>query len=94
MTNVKHLRIFMRKLIICLIIKEILQGNLSIEEAHVLIDAASEARRLENIKKKEEERIKQISQMNNQFLSITQRFRNSNTAKTETSSYKSYFSVD
>jgi len=94
MTVVKHFRIFMRKLIICLIIKEILQGNLSIEQAHALIDAVSEARRFEKIKKKEEQRIKQISQMNNQFLSITQRFRNGTTNKTDSNTYKSYFSVD
>jgi len=69
----KDLKKFLRNLILCILINEILQGRLTVDEAHVLIDAASEAQRIEYEKR---EREKQIREMNERFIAIRSRRNN------------------
>jgi len=69
----KDLKKFLRNLILCILINEILQGRLTVDEAHVLIDAASEAQRIEHEKR---EREKQIREMNERFIAIRSRRNN------------------
>jgi len=66
----KDLKKFLRNLILCILINEILQGRLTVEEAHVLIDAASDSQRIEREKRKRE---KQIREMNERFISVANR---------------------
>lgn len=66
----KDLKKFLRNLILCILINEILQGRLTVDEAHVLIDAASEAQRIEHEKRKRE---KQIREMNERFIAVANR---------------------
>lgn len=70
----KNFKKFLRNLIICILIKEILHDNISIEEAYILMDSASEAQRIEKEKKKRDE---QIREMNERFIAIRNRLRNS-----------------
>ena len=84
----KEFKLFMRKLILCLLITEILKGNLTVEEAHTLIDASSEAQRIDYEKKK---RAREIREMNKRFLSIGNR-NNNIFERFRQGSYRSYFS--
>jgi hypothetical protein len=90
----KELKKFIRQLILCILIKEIIQGNITIDEAHALIDASSEAQRIQYEKRKNEKKIKE---MNDRFISLTQRFRHGNNQNEQNNQnnsqkYKSYFS--
>jgi hypothetical protein len=68
----KHLKIFLTKLLICLIIKSILEGKITIEEVHAIIDQIAIAKQ---IKKRERERQRLIERENKRFQDICERFK-------------------
>lgn len=98
----KEIKQFLRKLLICIIINQVLQGNITLSEVYELIDKTIEAKRIrdmenmenrENRENRERSRNLQIQNMNNHFQSISQRQRQSPRRNIE-SDYKSYFSTD
>lgn len=100
----KELKTFFRKILICIILQELIKGNITIVEVYNLIDKASEAKRLEQLKKGEEKKMRLINEQNKQFQNFVEKFKKTNKKsdkkdesteeKTENKEYKSYFSVD
>jgi len=68
----KHLKIFLTKLLICLIIKSVIEGRITIEEVHAIIDQIAIAKQ---IKKRERERQRLIERENKRFQDICKRFK-------------------
>jgi hypothetical protein len=68
----KHLKIFLTKLLICFIIKSVIEGKITIEEVHAIIDQIAIAKQ---IKKRERERQRLIERENKRFQDICERFK-------------------
>lgn len=93
----REVRTLFRKLLICIILQELIRGNITIAEVYDLIDKATEAKRLEQLKKGEEKKMRLIDQQNKQFQNFVEKFKKKNKKsdkKEEKKEYKSYFSVD
>ena len=93
----REVRTLFRKLLICIILQELIKGNITIVEVYELIDKATEAKRLEQIKKGEEKKMQLIDQQNKQFQNFVEKFKKKNKKSESTDvkkEYKSYFSVD
>ena len=68
----KHLKIFLTKLLICFIIKSVIEGRITIEEVHTIIDQIAIAKQ---IRKRERERQRLIERENKRFQDICERFK-------------------
>jgi hypothetical protein len=69
----KHFKIFLTKLLICFIIKSVLQGHITIEEVHTIIDQITIAKQ---IRKRERERQLFIERENKIFQDVCSRINN------------------
>lgn len=88
----KSLKKFFKKLLICIIINEVIKGNITLEEVYDLIDKAAEAKR---IRKREEQRLREIEESNLRFQRIVNRFnRNRNNNNEINGSYRSFLLPD
>ena len=67
---------FIYKLLICVVIQEIVKGNITLEEVHILIDRAAEERKKQDLIRTENERFRRITQGAVRFQQLSQRFRN------------------
>jgi hypothetical protein len=74
----KHLKVFLTKLLICFIIKSVIEGRITIEEVHSIIDQITVAKQ---IRKREAERQRFIERENKRFQDVCARFRNSKNCK-------------
>lgn len=72
----KAVKKFIYKLLICVIIQEIVKGNITLEEVHILIDKAAEERKRQELIRTENERFRRITQGVERFQQLSQRFRN------------------
>lgn len=86
----KSIKRFFRKLLICIIINEVIKGNITLGEVYELIDKAAEAKR---IRKREEKRLKEIEESNLRFQRVVNRF-NRNNNENIGGSYRSFLSPD
>lgn len=72
----KNVKKFIYKLLICVIIQEIVKGNITLEEVYILIDRAAEERKKQDFIRTENERFRRITQGAERFQQLSQRFRN------------------
>lgn len=72
----KTVKKFIYKLLICVIIQEIVKGNITLEEVHILIDKAAEERKRQELIRTENERFRRITQGVERFQQLSQRFTN------------------
>jgi hypothetical protein len=87
----KSLKKFLKKLLICIIINEIIKGNITLEEVYDLIDKAAEAKR---IRKREEQRLREIEESNLRFQRVVNRFNRNRNNNENNGSYRSFLSPD
>jgi hypothetical protein len=74
----KHLKVFLRKLLICFIIKSVLEGRITIEEVYTIIDQITVAKQ---VRKREAERQRFIERENKRFQDVCARFQNRKNCK-------------
>ncbi len=72
----KAVKKFIYKLLICIIIQEVVKGNITLEEVNILIDKAAEEKRRQDFIRTENERFRRIAQGLGRFQQLSQRFRN------------------
>jgi hypothetical protein len=72
----KAVKKFIYKLLICIIIQEIVKGNITLEEVYILIDKAAEEKRRQELIQSENERFRRITQGVGRFQQLSRRFRN------------------
>jgi hypothetical protein len=72
----KSVKKFIYKLLVCIIIQEIVKGNITLEEVYILIDKAAEEKRRQELIRTENERFRRITRGFERFQQLSQRFRN------------------
>jgi hypothetical protein len=97
----KEVRTLFRKLLICIILQELIKGNITIVEVYDLINKASDAKRLEQLKKEEEKKMILVNEQNKQFQNFVEKLKKKkiksdkkDESTEEKKEYKSFFSVD
>jgi hypothetical protein len=88
----KNYKTFFTNLLVCLIIKSVMENHITISEVYAIIDKISDAKRKERIEK---QRQREISIANERFQRITQRFNQGRINREHNNEdYKSYFSIN
>jgi len=88
----RNYKTFLTNLLVCFIIKSIMENRITITEVYAIIDKIADTKRKE---KMERQRRREIMQENARFQSITQRFNQGIVQRDNNSDeYKSYFSIN
>lgn len=87
----RNYKTFTTNLLVCFIIKSIMENRITITEVYAIIDKIADAKRKE---KMERQRRREISIANERFQRITQQFNQGRVQRDNNSDeYKSYFSI-
>ena len=89
----RNYKTFATNLLVCFIIKSIMENRITITEVYAIIDKIADVKRKE---KMERQRRREISIANERFQRITQRFNQGriNEEGKNSDQYKSYFSIN
>jgi len=91
----KNYKTFFTNLLVCLIIKSVMENRITISEVYAIIDKIADAKRKERIEKIEKQRQREITIANERFKRITQRFNQGRiNRENNKEDYKSYFSIN
>lgn len=88
----KNYKTFLTNLLVCFIIKSIMENRITITEVYAIIDKIADTKRRERVEK---QRTREIIKANESFQRITQRFNQGRIKRNNNSEeYKSYFSIN
>jgi hypothetical protein len=88
----KNYKTFLTNLLVCFIIKSVMENRITITEIYAIIDKIADTKRRERV---ERQRRREIMQANESFQRITQRFNQGRVQRNNNSEeYKSYFSIN
>jgi len=88
----KNYKTFATNLLVCFIIKSIMENRITITEVYAIIDKIADTKRRERV---ERQRRREIIKANESFQRVTQRFNQGRVQRNNNSEeYKSYFSIN
>lgn len=88
----KNYKTFLTNLLVCFIIKSVMENRITITEIYAIIDKIADTKRRERV---ERQRRREISIANESFQRITQRFNQGRVQRNNNSEeYKSFFSIN